>query len=118
MGRRRTAALGLYGVLAFLVTRQAREMGIRMALGASGGRVLLLVLSRGIVLVALGSALGVAGALGAAGFVEGFLCQTSARDPVTYAAVTAFFLLVTLGACLPPAWRAANGHPAEALRAE
>jgi putative ABC transport system permease protein len=112
------AALGLYGVLAFLVTRQAREMGIRMALGASGGRVLLLVLSRGIVLVALGSALGVAGALGAAGFVEGFLYQTSARDPVTYAAVTAFFLLVTLGACLPPAWRAANGHPAAALRAD
>jgi putative ABC transport system permease protein len=112
------AALGLYGVLAFLVSKQAREIGIRMALGASGGRVLRLVISRGMILVALGTTLGLAGAWGGAGFVEDLLFQTNARDPATYAGVTAFFCLVALGACLLPGWRAVQVNPVESFRTE
>lgn len=112
------AALGLYGVLAFLVTKRAREIGIRVALGASRGRILGLVLSRGMVLVVLGSVLGIAGALGAAGFVEELLFQTDPRDPGTYAGTTVLFLLVALAACLIPGWRALNVDPVEAFRSE
>ncbi len=112
------AALGLYGVLAFLVTKRAREIGIRLALGASGGKVMRLVLSRGMVLVLGGTVLGIAGALGAAGMVEDLLFQTDPRDPATYAGVTAFFLLVALGACLIPGWRALKVDPVEAFRIE
>ncbi len=112
------AALGLYGVLAFLVDRQAREIGIRMALGASGRKVLRLVVSRGMVLVVVGTLLGLAGALGGAGFVEELLFQTDPRDPGTYIGVTIFFFLVALGACLLPGWRAVKVDPVEAFRAE
>lgn len=112
------AALGLYGVLAYLVSRQAREIGIRMALGASGGRVLRLVLSRGMILVVVGAILGMAGALGGARFMEGLLYQTDPTDPFTYGIVTLFFLLVALGACLLPGWRAVKVNPVEAFRAE
>jgi len=112
------AALGLYGVLAFLVTKRAREIGIRVALGASRGRILGLVLSRGMVLVVLGSFLGIAGALGAAGFVEELLFQTDPRDPGTYAGTTVLFLLVALAACVIPGWRALNVDPVEAFRSE
>ena len=112
------AALGLYGVLAFLVSKQAREIGIRMALGASGSRVLRLVLSRGMILVGVGALLGVGGALAGAGFVEDLLFRTNPRDPMTYGAVTTVFVLVTLGACLLPGWRAVKTDPVEAFRAE
>jgi hypothetical protein len=112
------AAMGLYGVLAYLVRRQAREIGIRMALGATGARILRLVLTRGMALVMGGASLGIAGALGGARFVEGLLFQTDARDPATYGIVTLFFLLVALGACLLPGWRAVRVDPVEAFRAE
>ncbi len=112
------AALGLYGVLAFFVTQRMHEIGIRVALGASGGSVLRLVITRGMILVGVGSALGVAGAIGATRLVQGMLFQTSATDPVTFAGVTGFFLLVALGACVLPAWRALRVDPVEAFRAE
>ena len=112
------AALGLYGVLAFMVSKQAREIGIRVAMGASGGRVLRLVLSRGLLLVLGGSVLGIGGALGAAGYVEDLLFRTDPRDPVTYAGVTAVFLVVALGACLIPGWRALKVDPVQAFRTE
>jgi putative ABC transport system permease protein len=112
------AALGLYGVLAYLVTRRVHEIGIRMALGASSGRVLGLVLAKGMVLVGVGSLLGIAGALGASRLVEGMLFQVSPTDPGTYAGVTGLFLMVGLGACFLPAWRALKIDPVEAFRAE
>jgi putative ABC transport system permease protein len=112
------AALGLYGVLAFFVTQRIHEIGIRVALGASGGRVLLLVVNRGMLLVGVGSVLGIVGAVGATRLVEGMLFQISATDPVTFASVTGGFLLVALGACLLPAWRAVRVDPLEALRVE
>jgi putative ABC transport system permease protein len=112
------AALGIYGVLAFFVTQRLHEIGIRIALGAPGGSVLRLVVSRGLMLVGGGLVLGTAGALGATRMVEGMLFQTSANDPITFAAVTGVFLLVALGACLVPAYRALRVDPLEALRVD
>jgi predicted permease len=112
------AALGLYGVLAFLVNKRVREIGIRVAMGATAGRVMRLVLSRGMALVLVGVLLGIGGALAASRFVESMLFQTSARDPWTYAGVTMLFLVVALGACVLPGWRATRVSPVEAFRAE
>jgi putative ABC transport system permease protein len=112
------AALGLYGVLAFFVARRAHEIGIRMALGASAGSVLRLVVSRGMILVAVGSVVGIAGALGATRLVEEMLFQVGATDPATFAIVTALLVLVALGACILPAWRAVRVDPVEAFRTE
>jgi putative ABC transport system permease protein len=112
------AALGLYGVLAFFVTQRVHEIGIRVALGASAGNVLRLVISRGMMLVGAGLVLGAAGAVGATRLVESMLFQTGPTDPVTFAGVTIFFLIVALGACLLPAWRALRVDPLEALRVD
>jgi len=112
------AALGLYGVLAYFVSRRVHEIGIRVALGATAGNVLRLVVRRGLTLVAAGAVLGIVGAVGATRLVEGMLFQTSATDPFTFAGVTGFFLVVALGACLLPAWKALRVDPVEAFRAE
>jgi putative ABC transport system permease protein len=112
------AALGLYGVLAYFVTRRVHEIGIRVALGATGGKVLRLVITRGMILVGVGSILGIAGALGATRLVEGMLFQVSATDATTYIGVTGLFILLALGACVIPAWRALRVDPVEAFRAE
>jgi putative ABC transport system permease protein len=112
------AALGLYGVLAFFVTRRVHEIGIRVALGASGANVLKMVVTRGMLLVAAGSILGIAGAFGVSRLVEQMLFQVTATDPGTYLGVTGFFALVALGACILPAWKATRVDPVEAFRAE
>ncbi len=112
------AALGLYGVLAFFVTQRMHEIGIRVALGASGGNLIRLVITRGMILVGVGAVLGIIGAIGATRLVENMLFQTSATDLATYVGVTGFFLVVALGACLLPAWRALRVDPVEAFRAE
>jgi putative ABC transport system permease protein len=112
------AALGLYGVLAFFVTQRLQEIGIRVALGASAGNVLRLVISRGMILVGVGLFLGRAGAIGATRLVEGMLFQTEATDPATFMVVTGCFLAVALGACMLPAWRALRVDPLDVLRVE
>jgi putative ABC transport system permease protein len=112
------AALGLYGVLAYFVARRVHEIGIRVALGASGGKILRLVITRGMILVGVGAVLGIAGSLGATRLVEGMLFQVSSTDPSTYVVVTGFFFLLALGACVIPAWRALRVDPVEAFRAE
>jgi putative ABC transport system permease protein len=112
------AALGLYGVLAFFVSRRIHEIGIRVALGAPASRVLRLVVARGLALVGIGLLLGTAGALGATRLVEGMLFQVSAKDPVTFAGVTVCFMAVALCACLLPAWKALRVDPLEVLRLE
>jgi putative ABC transport system permease protein len=112
------ALLGLYGVLAFFVTKKVHEIGIRVALGASRGRVLRLVVSRGMALVLTGSVVGIGGALGAARLVEGMLFQVSATDPVTYGSVAGSLLLVGLVACVLPARRALKVDPVVAFRTE
>ena len=112
------ASLGIYGVLAYYVTRRMHEIGIRVALGATGGRVLRLVLRRGMALVAIGLVIGVVGAVWATGFLEDLLFQTTARDPMTFVGVSAFFAAVALLACLIPAWRAVRVNPVDAFRTE
>jgi putative ABC transport system permease protein len=112
------AALGVYGVLAYYVTRRIHEIGIRVALGASGGKVLQLVLKRGMALVAMGLVVGILGAIWATGFLDDLLFQTRARDPMTFAVVSLVFASVGLLACLIPAWRAVRVDPVDAFRSE
>jgi putative ABC transport system permease protein len=112
------AALGLYGVLAYFVARRVHEIGIRVALGASGGKVLQLVITRGMILVGIGAVLGIAGSLGATRLVEGMLFQVSSTDASTYIGVTGLFFVLALVACVIPAWRALRVDPVEAFRAE
>jgi predicted permease len=111
------AAVGLYGVLAFFVTRRRQEIGLRVALGATGGNVLRLVVLRGLALAALGAGLGLVGSVWATRLVAALLFETSAHDPAIFVGVTAFLLVVALASTLLPTWRALRVDPVEALRA-
>jgi predicted permease len=111
------SSMGLYGVLAFFVSQRTREVGIRMALGASSSDVMAAVVRRGMLLAAAGLGLGLLGGVGASYFLESMLFGTAALDPVTYGIVTAVLAVAALGACIVPARRALRVDPVEALRA-
>ncbi|MEJ2206720.1 MAG: FtsX-like permease family protein, partial [Gemmatimonadota bacterium] len=111
----RTVA-GLYGVLAFAVGQRRREIGVRMAVGASGREVARLVLRRGFGLIMLGLGIGLLGALLAGRLLRGMLVGVSSFDPMTSGVVGAILLAVGVVACLAPALGAARVDPAEALR--
>ncbi|MGE3274004.1 MAG: ABC transporter permease [Vicinamibacterales bacterium] len=112
------AAVGLYGVMAYTVSRRTREIGIRMALGAEHGRVLWLVLREVALLTGIGIVLGIPGALGLSRLVESQLFGVGAADPVTLAAAAATLAAVGLLAGYLPARRAARVEPLLALRYE
>jgi putative ABC transport system permease protein len=112
------AAVGLYSVLAYLVTQRTREIGIRMALGARHAHVLQLVMAHGSRLTVIGVLLGVGAALALTRFMSSLLFGISAKDPVTFAGVVAVLTLVALVACYIPARRAARVEPMVALRDE
>jgi putative ABC transport system permease protein len=112
------AAVGLYSVLAYLVTQRTREIGIRMALGAQQGHVLRLVMGHGSKLTAAGVVLGVGGALALTRFMKSLLFGVTTKDPVTFACVVAMLTLVALAACYIPARRAMQVEPMVALRDE
>ena len=112
------ACIGLYGLLAYEVTRRTREIGIRLALGAETGDVLRLVVKQGFALAVVGAAAGVGAALGVTRYLKSMLYNVNAYDPVTLVLVAALLLLVALAACLIPARRATRVDPIVALRYE
>ena len=112
------AAIGLYSVVAYDVSQRTRELGVRVALGASAGTVLRLVVGEGVRVVIVGLALGAVAALSLAGRVSPLLYGVSAKDPVTYAGVVGVLLVVAVVASLAPALRAARVDPNVALRAD
>jgi putative ABC transport system permease protein len=110
------AVLGLFSLQSYTVSQRTREIGIRMAVGAGRGEVLGLVLRQGMALVAVGIALGIAGALALTRLMSGLLFGVAATDPLTYLSVPAALLLVTFAASYLPARRAARLDPQQALR--
>jgi putative ABC transport system permease protein len=110
------AALGVYGVLAFSISRRTREIGIRMALGADRGRVFALVIREGMWLVGIGLAIGLATGLYFSESIKSFLFDVHTRDVTTFAIVPCVLAAVALVACYLPARRAMNVDPMVALR--
>jgi predicted permease len=112
------AALGLYAVLAYAVSRRTREIGVRMALGAQVADVLAMVLRQGLRLLAAGLLLGLGGAFAATRLLRGFLFEVQPLDPLTFGAGAALLAAVALLACWLPARRATRVDPMAALRME
>jgi predicted permease len=112
------AAIGTYGVLSYSVEQRTREIGIRMALGAQVGQVLRMILGQGAVLVGLGLALGVLGALALQKVLASLLFGVAPTDPLIFGLVVVLLALVSLLACWWPARRAARVDPLVALRYE
>lgn len=112
------AVTGIYGVLSGSVTERTREIGVRLALGASRGNILGLVVRQGMTLTGLGLAIGLAGAILASQAIVSLLFGVSPLDPVTYLGVIALLTGMSLIACCVPAWRAARVDPSITLRAE
>jgi len=112
------AAVGIYGVLSYVVNQRTREIGIRMSLGASRGRVLAQVLGEGMRLASLGFAIGVAGAFAAGRLMASLLHEVKPNDPAVLAGATALLAAIALAACCLPARRAARLDPMTALRHE
>jgi len=110
--------IGIYGIMAFSVGQRTREIGIRIALGASSQNILQLVLRAGAKLALLGMAVGIALALLATQLMSSLLIGISARDPITFLAVPLLMAGVTLLACYVPARRAARLDPMRALHYE
>ncbi|HKY45889.1 MAG TPA: ABC transporter permease [Pyrinomonadaceae bacterium] len=112
------ATVGLYGVMAWSVVQRTREIGIRMALGAQAGNVVVLVLRQGMKLVLLGLVIGIPASLGVARLLSSMLVGVTTTDALTIAIVTALLTAVTLLACYLPARRATRVDPLETLRYE
>lgn len=112
------ASVGLYAIMAYSVTQRTREIGIRIALGASNSRVLGNVLGEGWRLVALGLAGGIAGALAAARLLQSLVFDVSTSDPLTFGIAAGLLAVIAFAACYIPARRAAHVDPILALRCE
>jgi len=112
------AATGVYGIMAYAVSRRTREIGIRMALGAVPSQVARLVLSRTAIMLTVGAAIGLALAFAGGTFFSQILYGISAHDPTTYICAIALMAAVACIACWLPARRAIRVDPVIALRSE
>jgi predicted permease len=112
------AAIGLYGVMSYIVVQRTSEIGVRVALGASRGDVLTLLLQRGMQPVAAGIVLGLAAAFASTRLIRGMLYATDPGDPLTFALVAAVLAIVAVAACTMPALGATRIDPVRALRNE
>jgi len=112
------AALGIYGVVAYAITQRTREIGIRMALGATSRSILRLVVRYGVVMTVIGLTIGAAGSFALTRVLRGILFGTSATDPVVFVSVSFVLAAVSVAACYFPARRAAGLDPLTALRYE
>ncbi len=109
------SAIGIYGVLAYVVTQRTREIGIRLALGSSGRRIFDLILREGLALIAAGFVLGAIGAIALRQSLQSQLFQISATDPIALTGAAALLALVAVAACALPARRATRIDPVIAL---
>jgi predicted permease len=112
------ASVGLYGVMAYAVSQRTREIGIRATLGAQRGDILRLTMKQGVVLTAIGVAIGLGIALASTRVLSALLYDVGATDPLTFVAVPLLLLMVALLACYVPARRATKVDPVVALRCE
>jgi len=112
------SAIGIYGVMSYLVGQRTREMGIRLALGATPSNVRMMIVSRGAVLGSIGLAIGLAGALLLGRVLAHMVRGISSADPLSFAGSVVVLFAVTAVACAAPAWRASRIDPAITLREE
>jgi putative ABC transport system permease protein len=112
------ATIGVFGVMAYSVSRRTREIGVRVALGAARGDVLRMVLGQGLRTISIGVAIGMAGSLALTRTVESLLFGVTSADPLTFAAMTLLLMGSALLACYLPARRATKVDPMVALRYE
>lgn len=112
------AAVGIYGVMAFSVGQRTREIGTRMALGATPAGIFQLVIGDGLRLTVIGLVIGLAAGVGLSRYFSSMLFQSSLIEPLTLIGVTLVLAAVSLIACYIPAWRATRVDPNIALRCE
>jgi predicted permease len=112
------ASVGIYGVIAYGVSQRTREIGVRLAMGATPNRILQSILGQGAMLTAAGLGLGLLGAVGLSRFLASFLYGVTATDPMTFAGIPLLLAVVALAACYLPARRASKLEPTRALREE
>ena len=110
------AAVGLYAVMSYTVVQSTRDLGLRMALGASASRLLGQTMSRGLILTGFGVGIGAAAALGSTRLMGYLLYRVSPRDPSTFGLAFVVMAAASAAACLVPAWRATRIDPVRALR--
>jgi putative ABC transport system permease protein len=112
------AAVGIYGVVSYSVVQRTREIGVRMALGATRGDVLRLVTGEGVRMAALGVAIGLLGAVASARLLTALLFEVKPTDAATYLSAALFLVLVAAAASVIPAWRATRVAPVTALHTD